>query len=151
MENIRKKQIKNLFNNFIDIMGFYGIWFSGIKGYGKYKKWFDNRQLKINAYYKNNMKIKEYKRWYYNGQLEILCYYNEKGELDGICKKWDYNGNLVFEIKFKNNELVSINYVDLDYSKIWFNYYDQIQDDYISFYDKIKEIYNNGKHKKKTN
>ena len=128
MENIRKKQIRNLFNDFMNILS-NGIWFSGIKEYGLYKKWWEN------------------------GQLWKEINYNEKGELDDICKEWNKNGDLLFEIEFKNNELITINYINSKYTdeEYWFSYYDQIQDKWVYFYDKIKEMYNNGKYKKKTN
>ena len=101
MKNIKKEQIKNLFNNFIDIIKD-GIWFSGIEGYGKYKGWWNSEQLWIDVNY------------------------NKNGLLMGKYREWYENGNLIFEIEFENNKLISINYIDFDYNKDWFKYYDQI-------------------------
>ena len=150
MKNIKKQQLFNLFNDFINII-FNGIWFSGIENYGKYKRWWF-KQLWVDANYnKNGLLIDKYKMWYENGQIHIDVNYNKKGELNGEYKEWNENGDLIFNVKFKNNKLVNINYVNFDYDKGWFEYYDQIQDEWINFYNKIKKMYNNEKYKKKTN
>ena len=143
MKNIRKKQIRNLFNDFFNII-YKGIWFFGIEGYGKYKEWYENGQLKINANYNEKGKLNGvYKKWYGNGNLFIYANYNKKGKLNGVYKRWYSNGNLIFEIKFEKNKLISINYVNFDYDKNLFQYWDEIKQKWISFYNKIKELYDN--------
>jgi len=201
MKNIRKKQIKKLFNNFINTI-YKGIWFFGIikvgkykewysngqiyikanynengkkigkykkwhsngqicieanynekgKRIGEYKEWYNNRYLKIEANYNGNgKKIGKYKEWFNNGQLREIVNYNKKGELNGLYKFYSIDKELIFEIEFKDNKLIGINYVNLEFSRDWFEYYNQIQDKYINFYNKIKKMYNDEKYKKKTN
>ena len=55
-----------------------GIWYSGIKGKGEHKQWYDNGQLGIHNNYENCVKEGEYKKLDSNSQLNIHKLY--KGE-----------------------------------------------------------------------
>ena len=50
-----KKQIIKIFTD-LEKLKEDGIWYDGIKKEGKYKKWYKNGQLKIDANYKNGKK-----------------------------------------------------------------------------------------------
>jgi len=78
MKYIAKQQIKDLFKNPKKTMES-GLWFSGYRGEG------------------------EWKRWYENGQLNIDCFYTD-GVLDGEFKSWDENGKLVKHLLWKNDQ-----------------------------------------------
>jgi len=58
--NITKKQIKNLFINPQKAIG-NGLWFSGHKGDGEYKEWYENGQLWQHCFYKDGKIIKDLK------------------------------------------------------------------------------------------
>jgi antitoxin component YwqK of YwqJK toxin-antitoxin module len=78
-----------------------GVWFSGIKGEGEYKQWYNNGQLVIHCFYKNNELEGEYKIWYENGQLFKHCFYRDS-KLEGEYKEWDNNGKLIEHSYYEN-------------------------------------------------
>ena len=67
---MKRDYIKRVLDDW-DNLKVHGIFFSGVKGEGLYKKWHDNGQLQVHGFFKNNILDGEYKRWYRNGNLEM--------------------------------------------------------------------------------
>ena len=78
--NIMKQQIIKLFTNPTKAMK-EGLWFSGYKGKGENKRWFDNNQLYKCRWYKNNRLDGEYKEWNENNILVMHRWYEHGQEL----------------------------------------------------------------------
>ena len=91
----------------------------------------------------------------FNDFINMICYGVWLSGIEGSGKyrRWFINKDLVFEIEFKNSELIKINYINLKYKNYrdWFNYWDEDKRYRVDFYHKIKEMYNNGKYKRTTN
>ena len=77
---MKREYIKKVFED-LDKLKTTGIYFSGIRGEGKFKKWKDNSQLGVHCFYKN-------------------------GILNGECKRWDSNGNLYKHCVYKNAKII---------------------------------------------
>ncbi len=73
---IMHEQIISLFTNLEYIMTF-GLWYSGVRGEGLYKDFWDYGKLFRTAYYKN-------------------------GKLDGEYKEWSFRGALIYSRNYKN-------------------------------------------------
>ena len=58
-ESRKRKYIKEIFEDWCTL-GFTGIWFSGKKGEGEYKEWYENGKLKAYALYGNGKLVKDY-------------------------------------------------------------------------------------------
>lgn len=72
---------------------------------GFYKSYFNNGQLCIDTVYKNGERNGFYKLYYKNGQLCIdTTYIND--EQSGSCKEYNDNGQLWFEAFYKNGKEV---------------------------------------------
>jgi len=65
---IKREQIIEVFTN-IKSLKEKGIWYSGIKGEGKFRQWYKNGQLWAYRIYKNNKRNGEYKEWFESGKL----------------------------------------------------------------------------------
>ena len=92
--SFKRKQIKDVFTN-LKKLKYYGIYFSGIKGKGEHKTWYDNSQLHIHCFFNEDEEYEgEYKRWHRNGQLWIHRFHISDKKYRGIYKSWDRNGEL---------------------------------------------------------
>jgi len=90
---MKREYIRKVFTN-LDKLKAKGIYFSGVNGEGEYKRWwYDNGQLKIHCFYKNDKLNGEYKEWYSSGKLNTHCFY-KNNKLDGDYKGWWQNGRL---------------------------------------------------------
>ena len=68
------------------------------------KSYFDNNQLKSEINYNSQRKMDGLQKfWYNNGQLKSISNYMD-GEIVGSHKKWDVNGEIVFEINHTDNK-----------------------------------------------
>lgn len=56
------------------------LWFSGIEGEDRFKRWYDTGKLWIHSFYKNGKLEGEHKEWHENGQLSIHRFH-KNGEL----------------------------------------------------------------------
>lgn len=77
--------------------------FVGDKGQGEvqtHTEWYKNGQKKFEHH---NDTLRE---WYENGQLKAEAPYDKNGDLHGITKKWDEDGSLTGQEKYKHGELV---------------------------------------------
>jgi antitoxin component YwqK of YwqJK toxin-antitoxin module len=81
-----------------------GVWLSGVKKEGEYKRWHSNGKLQSHCHYKNGKLEGECKTWYDNGQLWIQCFY-KNDRLHGEYKTWLKNGKLVKHCFYYNNKL----------------------------------------------
>ncbi len=104
MRNIARQQIKQLFNNPQKIMA-NGLWFSGYKEEGEYKRWWSNGRLFQHCFYKDGKIDGEYKVWYDNGKLQTHCFF-KNDKYDGEFKQWRKNGLLYAHYFYKNDEVI---------------------------------------------
>ena len=78
---------------------------------GSYRGWYENGQLKFESDYKNQL----YKRFYENGQLKSQANLNsgldpschEGTPRDGLQRTWFEDGQLQYELIYKDNKLIS--------------------------------------------
>lgn len=83
-----------------------GIWFSGVEDEGEFKKWWDNGNLYVHHFSKNNKYYGEYRQWYEHGQLWFHCFFNKNGKKDGEAKKWLENGKLYSHELYKKGKII---------------------------------------------
>ena len=108
-----KQQIKEIFTNLEELKE-NGIYFSGIEGWGEFKRWWKNGRLYTHFFYlssdatKNKNVNKEYKRWWNNGKLWVYYTVDNKGEKHGEYKAWDVRGNLIEHEKWKHGKKIMV-------------------------------------------
>lgn len=68
---------------------------------GLYMEWFDNGQIEYIGDYINGMRDGLSTSWYRNGGKESEEYWL-KEQLNGNIKYWDEDGNLLFDLEYKN-------------------------------------------------
>ena len=61
---------------------------------GPFQKYYENGQLKIEGYYKNNKKVSIWKEYHDNGQLSNVYTYDANGKKTGYGESYYKNGNL---------------------------------------------------------
>ena len=108
--NIRIKQIKNLFNDFNNQLS-NGIYYSGIKGEGKYQEilYIKNvYQLFEDAYKHDGFYVKEYKNFFLEKRLRMECYIdpNNPFKFKGDYKSYYQSGKIFAHYFFTNDTLI---------------------------------------------
>ena len=68
--------IKKVFDNW-DKLKTDGIWFSGIRGEGEFKSWYETGKMYKHCFYKNSKLEGEFKRWHENGEFFIHCLFKD--------------------------------------------------------------------------
>jgi antitoxin component YwqK of YwqJK toxin-antitoxin module len=71
-----------------------------IEGEGKW--WFDNGQLQKNEFYKNGRMCNTWISWYKSGQIHYKHSFNEQGQMDGHWVEYFENGKISSEQFIKN-------------------------------------------------
>ncbi len=99
-------QVINLFSNPKTTM-FGGLWFSGIKREGEYKRWYDNGQLAEHCFYKDDKREGELKEWHRNGLL-YRCFFYKNGKREGEYREWRNNGQLQDHCFYKHDKEYTI-------------------------------------------
>jgi hypothetical protein len=91
-----------------------GVWLSGVKGEGEFKRWHRNGQLWFHCYFKNDKMEGEFKEWYDNAQIKTHCFF-KNGKKEGEYKQWMDNGHLRIHCYYKDDKLDG-EYKELDYN-----------------------------------
>jgi len=100
--NVMHRQIKKLFTNTQKAKED-GLWFSGYKGEGEFKQWYDNGQLFVHYFFKDGREEGEVKQWHDNGQLQQHGFYKQ-GAPEGEIKMWLSDGTLIMHKIIRNGE-----------------------------------------------
>ena len=101
---MKREQIVDLFTDPTKTMA-NGLWFSGIKDEGEYKRWHENGELWVYCFYKDGQLHGEYKRWHENGQLWIHTFFKDD-KAEGEYRQWNENGQLWHHKLYKNGEVI---------------------------------------------
>ena len=101
--------MKHFFLLFLALCTFVGF----SQKHGPVNRYYDNGQLKIAGFYRNNIKIGAWKKYYKNGQLSSTYTYTNKGRLTGVKKSYFKDGHLISETnKLKNGGLITKGYYE---------------------------------------
>ncbi len=101
---IMHEQIKDLFTSPLETMSG-GLWYSGVRGEGEYKEWYEEGKLCRHSFYKNSKVYGKHITWHENGQMCIECFY-KNSKYFGEYKEWFSNGKLASHIIYNNGNVV---------------------------------------------
>lgn len=77
------------------------------KRVGHWKFTHDNGQLDEEGDYRDGYRIGVWEEYNANGKLSNITDYGETGKKTGVYKKYDLDGNLLLELTYKGNEIIS--------------------------------------------
>jgi hypothetical protein len=89
---------------------------------GEYKEYYENGNLKIHCFYKDDKLEGEYREYFENKNLHLHCFYKDN-KLEGEYKEYFENKNLHLHLFYKNNLLNGKHKQYFDYDSQLCKYY----------------------------